>query len=338
MVPPPRTRASAPRYRRGRRPAPARPPPRPLPVPRPAGRRAPQASPQPADVSSARARRRASPAPASAGGARAEPVEVAKRDRARGKRLARADDDARVRRVEANDEERLAGGDPEPAPLADRVADHAVVAAEHAAVDVHDLARPAPPRASASPRRRNSGPAARSRCPGCRACRRPSGPARGRWRASRPSSGRRAGSAGNRAAPASSRRGNSSGRGRDRPGGTAPAGRPTSAGAHVVAGRHRGGVELARRRKQVGELDRLVAGDAGDRRLAPRIALGERLDHRLAEARLVVEHVVRDAEPRRHLARVVDVLAGAAGAGAMRGGAVVVELQRHADRRRSRRA
>ncbi len=98
-----------------------------------------------------------------------------------------------------------------------------------------------------------------------------------------------------------------------------------------MAGRHGVGVELACRRQEVGELDRLVAGDAGDRRLAARIALGERLDHRLAEARLVVEHVMRDAELGGDLAGVVDVLAGAAGAGAVRGGAVVVELQRHAD-------
>ena len=98
-----------------------------------------------------------------------------------------------------------------------------------------------------------------------------------------------------------------------------------------MAGGHGGGAEIAGGGEEVGELDGLVAGDAGDRRLAPRVALGERLDHRLAEARLVVEHVMRDAELRGDLARVVDVLPGAAGAGAMRGRAVVVELQGDAD-------
>ena len=40
---------------------------------------------------------------------------------------------------------------------------------------------------------------------------------------------------------------------------------------------------------------------------------------------------MRDAERLGDAARVVDVLAGAAGAGAVRRRAVVVELQRHAD-------
>ena len=61
------------------------------------------------------------------------------------------------------------------------------------------------------------------------------------------------------------------------------------------------------------------------------IALGEAVDHRLAEARLVVEHVMRNADRLRHAAGIVDVLAGAAGAFAMGGGAVVVELERDAD-------
>ncbi len=41
---------------------------------------------------------------------------------------------------------------------------------------------------------------------------------------------------------------------------------------------------------------------------------GERIDHLLAEALLVIEDVMRDAEPRRDEPRIVDVLAGAAGA------------------------
>jgi hypothetical protein len=49
----------------------------------------------------------------------------------------------------------------------------------------------------------------------------------------------------------------------------------------------------------------------------------------LAEAALVVEHVMRDAEPVGDRAGVVDVLAGAAGAPDRR--AMVVELQRDAD-------
>ena len=98
-----------------------------------------------------------------------------------------------------------------------------------------------------------------------------------------------------------------------------------------MAGRQRVGAEVARGLEQVGELDRLVAGDAGHRRLAGEVAVGEAVDHRLAEAALVVEHVVRNAERLGDAARVVDVLAGAAGALAVRRRAMVVELQRDAD-------
>ena len=78
-------------------------------------------------------------------------------------------------------------------------------------------------------------------------------------------------------------------------------------GEHVRA-------ELLGGLQEVAELDRAVAFDARDRRLALEIALGEAVDHRLAEARLVVEHVMGDADRLRHAAGIVDVLAGAAGA------------------------
>ena len=64
----------------------------------------------------------------------------------------------------------------------------------------------------------------------------------------------------------------------------------------VVAGRQHLGAELARGAEQIVELDRLVALDAGHRRLARDVALGEAVDHRLLEAALVVEHVVRNAD------------------------------------------
>ena len=99
----------------------------------------------------------------------------------------------------------------------------------------------------------------------------------------------------------------------------------------VMAGRQHLGAELARGLEQIAELDRLVALDARHRRLAGHVALGEAVDHRLLEAALVVEHVMRNADPLGDRARVMDVLAGAAGALAVGGGAVVVKLQRDAD-------
>ena len=83
--------------------------------------------------------------------------------------------------------------------------------------------------------------------------------------------------------------------------------------------------------QEIGELDRLVAGHAGDRRLAGDIALREGVDDRLAEALLIVEHVMRNAQRFGNATGVVYVLSGAARTGAMGGRAVVVELQRHAD-------
>ncbi len=99
----------------------------------------------------------------------------------------------------------------------------------------------------------------------------------------------------------------------------------------IMAGRQRIGAELAGEPEQVLELHRAVALDAGDRRLAGEIALGEALDHGVAEAVLVIEHVMGNADLLGDAARIMDVLPGAAGPGAVDGRAMVVELQRHAD-------
>ena len=61
------------------------------------------------------------------------------------------------------------------------------------------------------------------------------------------------------------------------------------------------------------------------------IAVGERAHHRLGEARLVVEHVMRDLERIGHAPRILDVLAGATSALPADRLAMVVELQRDAD-------
>ncbi len=101
--------------------------------------------------------------------------------------------------------------------------------------------------------------------------------------------------------------------------------------AHVMPGGERVGAEIARGRQQVAELDRLIAAHAGDRRLAARVGVGEVVDHVAAEAALVVEHVMRYAQPLGDARGVVDVPAGAACALLRQGRAMVVELQRDAD-------
>ena len=98
-----------------------------------------------------------------------------------------------------------------------------------------------------------------------------------------------------------------------------------------MAGRQAVGVEVARGLQQVGELDGLVAAHAGQRRLPTQVAVGEIVDHALAEARFVVEHIVRKTGPFGDPAGIADILAGTAGAGPADGGAMVVELQRDTD-------
>ena len=98
-----------------------------------------------------------------------------------------------------------------------------------------------------------------------------------------------------------------------------------------MPGRERLRAKFARGRQQIAKLDRAVALDAGHRRFAERVAVGKIVDHGFAEAAFVVEHVMRNADPLGDVAGVVDVLAGAAGALAMGGRAMIVKLQRDAD-------
>src|SRR5208283_763333 len=102
--------------------------------------------------------------------------------------------------------------------------------------------------------------------------------------------------------------------------------RPVRSRRYVMACREGVGPKVARRLEQVREFDELIAGDAGHGRLAIGVARREAFDHPLPEEALVVEDIMRDADARRDIARVLDVLAGAAGAFAMDRGAVIVKL------------
>ena len=100
---------------------------------------------------------------------------------------------------------------------------------------------------------------------------------------------------------------------------------------HVVAGHHAVGAEIVRDAEQVAEFDGLIAAHARDGCFAAHVAVGEIVDHRLAEIAFVIQDVVREAARIGHAAGIVDVLAGAAGFGFRGGRAVIVELQRYAD-------
>ena len=86
-----------------------------------------------------------------------------------------------------------------------------------------------------------------------------------------------------------------------------------------------GGIE------EIGEFHVLIASDAWDRGFARNIGSGERLDHLLAKALFVIEHIMGDAEPRRDIARIVNILPRAAGALAVGRLAVIIELHGEAD-------
>src|SRR3546814_9908683 len=100
-----------------------------------------------------------------------------------------------------------------------------------------------------------------------------------------------------------------------------------------MAGGQRGGAEIAGGVEQVAELHPLIAAHARDGRRPGEVGVDEIVHYVGAEAVLVIEHVMRDADPVGDPARIVDVLAGATRPGPSRGRPVVVELQRHADHR-----
>ena len=102
-------------------------------------------------------------------------------------------------------------------------------------------------------------------------------------------------------------------------------------GRHVMAGRQDIGAEVLRRFKQIGEFDFAIAGNARYGRLPRRITLRERRDDLALEPLLVVEHIMRDAEPGGGKTRIVNILSGATGSFAVNRRAMVVKLQRHAD-------
>src|SRR5262249_34891100 len=264
-------------------------------------------------------------------GVLAQPIDLAQPHPAGAQRLARPDHHAARRRIEPHHIERMAGGDAEPAALADGEVDDAGMSAQQAAVKIDDVARLG--RAGLEPLD-HLGVAARRHEADVLAIvlvgDREAEPTRQLARlrlglvAEREAQHLELLARGGKEKIALialllARAIERAAAARERPRGD------------VMPGRQHLGAELVRGREQIAELDRLVALDAWHRRLARHIALGEAVDYHFLEAALVVEHVVGNADPLRHRARVIDVLAGAAGALAMGRGAVVVELQRDAD-------
>ena len=94
---------------------------------------------------------------------------------------------------------------------------------------------------------------------------------------------------------------------------------PASAGlvvliARVVAGRDQLRADLPRGQQQLIELEMVVAQAAGNRRAPGQVLGDERLHHLALEALLVVDQVIRNAQPLGHAPRVIDIVHGAAAA------------------------
>lgn len=98
-----------------------------------------------------------------------------------------------------------------------------------------------------------------------------------------------------------------------------------------MAGRQRIGTEFLCGGEQIGEFYGLVAGDAGDRRFTHRIGFSEGIDDSFTEPRFIIQHIVGNAERFADPARIVNVLPGATGAGAVHGRTVIIKLEGYAE-------
>ena len=98
-----------------------------------------------------------------------------------------------------------------------------------------------------------------------------------------------------------------------------------------MAGRKGGGGQRPGAAEKIGELHCPIAGDAGYRRFAGQIAVGEIGDDGVPKTAFEIEHVMGNAEPRRRTAGVMDIIAGTAGAASTGSLAGIVELESDAD-------
>src|SRR3546814_10122767 len=83
---------------------------------------------------------------------------------------------------------------------------------------------------------------------------------------------------------------------------------------HIMSGCQRRRPKLAGGVQQIVKFYPLVAADTRDWRRSCKVGVGEILHHRLAEPVFVVQDIVRNVEPLGDATRIVDILAGTAGA------------------------
>lgn len=102
--------------------------------------------------------------------------------------------------------------------------------------------------------------------------------------------------------------------------------RAIGAAADIVTRRQCIGAKIACGLKKISELDCLIARNTWNRRFAAHIGVCKRIDHGFAEARFVIENIMRNTETFRNAAGILDVLSRTAGTGAVNGSAMIVKL------------
>ena len=101
--------------------------------------------------------------------------------------------------------------------------------------------------------------------------------------------------------------------------------------ADVMSGDQGGGAKFPRSRQKIHEFDPLVAANTGNGRGAGQIIVDKFIDHGGAKSVLIIQHIMGDAQTIGHLPGVMDVGAGATGAGPLDSLAMIVELQGNTD-------
>ena len=97
-----------------------------------------------------------------------------------------------------------------------------------------------------------------------------------------------------------------------------------------MAGRQRRRAERTGGVEQIAEFDLLIATDAGDGGRALCVGFGEIDDNGFAEPRLVIQHIMGDAQPAGDIAGVGDVGTGATASGFAAHRAIIIKSQRDA--------
>ena len=96
---------------------------------------------------------------------------------------------------------------------------------------------------------------------------------------------------------------------------------------HIMSGGQTIRAQLPRGGQQIGEFNRLITAHTGDRGFTAQIAIGEILHHLVVEAIFIIQHIMRNTQPRRNGARIMDINTGTTGAFGLDRDSMIIKLQ-----------